>query len=120
MNLRERSLRFDTVNQERMTRDMVHYTCDLCKCELDSEAFVVRMEVYQAPCNADAAIDSDRDYLEDIDEVLERFDEFESDGLLPESDTAKRKRFELCRNCCEQFLQPLVRQDAPRFDFSKR
>ena len=55
---------------------MIHYSCDMCKCELDpthETTYVVRMEVYPAPVEADAAIDNDRDHLEDIHEVLERF-----------------------------------------------
>jgi hypothetical protein len=102
---------------------MIHYSCDMCKCELDPKhdvSYVVRMEVYPAPCNSDAAVDSDRDYLEEISEVLERFDEFEADGLLPENDAHKRHRVELCRSCCERFLEPLSRRSAPQFDFSKR
>jgi hypothetical protein len=79
------------------------------------------MEVYPVPCDADAAIDNDRDHLEDVNEVLERFHEFEADGLLPESDTHRSRRFDLCRNCCERFLkEPLGRRGAPQFDFSKR
>jgi hypothetical protein len=103
---------------------MIHYSCDICKCELDSKhdvSYVVRMEVYPAPCETDAAVDNDRDYLEDIHEVLERFDEFEADGELPENDTYRQRRFDLCRQCCQQFLQqPLGRRGTPQFDFSKR
>lgn len=112
------------VNQERMSCEMIHYSCDMCKCELDSKhdvTYVVRMEVYPAPCETDSAIDNDRDYLNDIQEVLERYDEFEPDGELPENDTYRKRRFDLCRNCCERFLQePLGRRSAPQFDFSKR
>jgi hypothetical protein len=103
---------------------MIPYSCGMCKCELDpehDETFVVRMEVYPAPCEADAAIDSDRDYLDEIQEVLERYDEFEPDGLLPESDSYRQHRFHLCRTCCERFAQePLGTRSLPQFDFSKR
>jgi hypothetical protein len=79
------------------------------------------MEVYPAPSEADAGIDNDRDHLEEIQEVLERFDEFEADGLLPENDSYRQCRFHLCRACCERFAQePLGRRTAPQFDFSKR
>ena len=81
---------FDTRESRKDYREMIHYSCDMCKCELDPKhdvSYVVRMEVYPAPCEADAAIDNDRDYLEDIHEVLERYDEFEADGQLPENDT---------------------------------
>jgi hypothetical protein len=104
--------------------EMIPYSCDMCKGELDPThdvTYVIRMEVYPAPSEADAAIDNDRDYLADIEEVLERFDEFEADGLLPENDTYRQHRFRLCRACCERFArEPLGRRSAPLFDFSKR
>ena len=103
---------------------MIHYTCDMCKGELDPKhdvGYVVRMEVYPNPCEAGAAIDGDRDYLEDIHEVLERYTEFEADGELPETDTYRKARFDLCRKCCERFWQQIPGQrKAPQFDFSKR
>ena len=103
---------------------MIHYSCDLCKCELDPKhdvSYVVRMEVYPAPCEAGGAIDNDRDHLEDIHEVLERFEEFDADGELPENDTYQTRRFDLCGDCCRRFLkEPLGRRTAPHFDFSKR
>jgi hypothetical protein len=103
---------------------MIHLSCDMCKCELDPKhdvSYVVRMEVYPTPSEADSAIDSDRDYLQDIEEVLQRYQEFEADGVLPETDTYRRKRFDLCPACCERFLQqPLGTRGAPQFDFSKR
>ena len=103
---------------------MIHYSCDMCKCELDPRhdtSYVVRMEVYPAPVHADAAIDDDRDHLEDIHEVLERIEEFDDDGPLPSSDTYQTRRFDLCSTCCKQFLKhPLGRAAAKQFDFSKR
>jgi hypothetical protein len=112
------------MHQERIDRKMIHYSCDLCKCELDPTqdvAYVIRMEVYPAPCQAGAEIDNDRDHLEDIHEVLERFEEFDADGELPESDTYKTRRYDLCADCCRKFLhEPLGRRGAPKFDFSKR
>ena len=112
------------MNQERINCDMIHYRCDMCKCELDPKHdvnYVVRMEVYPSPCETESAIDNDRDHLEDIQEVLQRFDEFEADGILPESDTYRKGRFDLCRACCERFLQePLGRHNSQQFDFSKR
>jgi hypothetical protein len=79
------------------------------------------MEVYPAPAETEAAIDDDRDHLNDIREVLERFEEFDADGQLPVADNYQTRRFDLCGECCKQFLkQPLGRSTAPQFDFSKR
>ena len=103
---------------------MIHYSCDMCKCELDpnhDQSYVVRMEVYPAAIASSAANDDDRDHLEDIHEVLERFEEFEPDGMLPENDAYQSRRFDLCSACCQRFLQePLGRRAKPQFDFSKR
>ncbi len=103
---------------------MIHYSCDVCKCDLDPNhdiSYVVRMEVYPAPCEASGAIDNDREHLDDIHEILERIDEFEADGELPENDTYQTRRFDLCGACCRRFLkEPLGRRAAPQFDFSKR
>jgi hypothetical protein len=79
------------------------------------------MEVYPAPAEAETTVDDDRDHLEDIHEVLERFEEFDADGRLPVTDTYQSRRFDLCSECCKRFLQePLGRREAPQFDFSKR
>ena len=103
---------------------MIHYSCDMCKCELvpqDDTSYVVRMEVYPAPAPASAAIEDDRDHLEDIQEVLERLQEFDADGQLPAADTYQTRRFDLCSDCCKLFLkQPLPRTVAPQFKFSNR
>lgn len=110
-------------NQERIDRKMIHFSCDLCKGELDPNhdvAYVVRMEVYPAPSEA-RRVDDDRDHLEDVQEILERFEEFDADGRLPENDSYQTRRFELCSECCRRFLkEPLGRRHAPQFDFSKR
>jgi hypothetical protein len=103
---------------------MIHFSCDMCKCELDPKhdtSYVVRMEVYPAPAQADAAMDDDRDYLGDINEVLERFEEFDADGQLPDHDTYQQRRFDLCSECCKRFMrEPLGHRTAQQFDFSKR
>jgi hypothetical protein len=103
---------------------MIHYSCDMCKGELDPRhdtSYVVRMEVYPAPVEATAGIDGDRDHLGDIHEVLERIEEFDADGQLPVNDTYQTRRFDLCSECCKQFLkEPLGRGAAQQFDFSKR
>jgi hypothetical protein len=78
------------------------------------------MEVYPAPVPADVAMDDDRDHLEDIHEVLERYDEFDADGQLPVADTYQTRRFDLCSECCKQFLKEPLGRRAVQLDFSKR
>ena len=124
MNSTRQALDFRPVNLRKEYREMIHYRCDICKCELDPQhdtSYVVRMEVYPAPADSPSAIDDDRDHLEDIQEVLERFQEFDADGQLPVADTYQTRRFDLCGDCCKRFLkQPLPRTVATQFNFSKR
>ena len=102
---------------------MIRYICDLCQCELDPQhdvSYVVRMEVYAAPSGEQAPIDDDRDHLEDFQEILERYDEFDPDGHLLGNETYRKKQFDLCKQCANRFLQdPLGRQALQRFELSK-
>jgi len=102
---------------------MIRYICDLCRCELDPQhdvSYVVRMEVYAAPAPNEGAIDDDRDHLEDFQEVLERYDEFDADGQLLGNDNYRKKRFDLCNDCCKRFMQdPLGRRSVQRYELSK-
>ena len=59
--------------------DMIRYSCDLCKRELDPQddlRYVVKMEVYAAfdPAATDGDED-DRDHLEEIQDILERLED---------------------------------------------
>jgi hypothetical protein len=78
------------------------------------------MEMYAAPSPEEVRMDEDRDHLEDFNEVLERYDEFDEEGVLVGNDTYRKKRFDLCGNCAKRFLQdPLGRRAAERFELSK-
>ena len=102
---------------------MIHYSCDMCKCELDPKhdtSYVVRMEVYPAPAESGAAIDEDRDHLGDIHEVLERFEEFEADGQLARKRHVSNAPLRSVRRMLQAvFREPLGRSAAPHFNFSK-
>lgn len=103
---------------------MIQYVCDLCHAALDPQhdlSYVVRMEIYAAPGEDDSSRDDDRDYLEDIHEILERLDDSDPDDRELSADTYQKRRYDLCRDCCQRFLQdPLGRRPAQKFDFSKR
>jgi hypothetical protein len=98
---------------------MIHYSCDLCKRELDpSEGlhYVVKLEVMAAADpQDDGALDEDRDYLRELHEMLEG----SADGAAPLGDQAHQQlRFDLCPACCKKFLKnPLGRE--VQFEFSK-
>ena len=64
---------------------MIHYSCDRCKRTLDAEQdlrYVVRIEIHAAmePVEVDE-FEDDRDHLVEIQEILERLDDAESDAI---------------------------------------
>ncbi len=99
---------------------MVHYTCDCCKRVIDAQEelrFVLRMEVY-AVIDEDSDDDDDRDHLLEIQDILERADDSQSDRLG--DSVYQQLRFDLCPECRRKFLQnPLDREPAKQFNFSE-
>jgi hypothetical protein len=97
---------------------MIHFTCDCCKrlIDLDHEVrYVVRMEVFAAADCGDTSMDDDRDYLQEIEDILNRdesADEFDDEVY-------QQARFDLCAECRERFLSnPLGRVAAVELGFS--
>ncbi len=100
---------------------MVHYTCDCCGGKLDPDdlRYVVKMEVYAAfdPIAMDE-LEDDRDYLQEIQEILQRSDET-SDSEVG-NDVYEQMRFDLCPDCRRKFVKnPVGRGLSKHFDFSK-
>ncbi len=101
---------------------MIRYCCDLCKRELDPEQdlrYVVKMEVYAAfdPMMVEEA-DDDRDHLQEIQEILERLEDAESDQIG--EDVYQQMRFDLCSDCHKKFVRnPLGQETARAFNFSE-
>jgi len=102
---------------------MIHYSCDVCRCALDPEQdlrYVVRMEVYAAMGDGPAAVDDDRDHLEEIQDILERLDDLSpADHELGE-DVYQQLQFDLCCECRRKFMRdPLGRRLIGQLDFNK-
>ena len=101
---------------------MIRYSCDLCKREIDPEGdlhYVVKMEVYAAfdPAASDED-DDDRDHLQEIQDILERLGDAESDQIGDE--VYQQLRFDLCPECRKKFIKnPLGRETARVFGFSE-
>jgi hypothetical protein len=101
---------------------MIRYSCDLCKRDLDPERdlrYVVKVEVCAAldPAVADEQ-DDDRDHLQEIQDILERLEDAESEQVG--DDVYREFRFDLCPECQRKFVQnPLGRETAKVLDFSK-
>lgn len=100
---------------------MIHYTCDLCKREMDPDElrYVVKLEIGAAmePLEANE-LDDDRDQLLEVQEILERLDDSEDDQVG--EDVYQQMRFDLCPKCTRKFRKnPLGRELSKQFDFSK-
>ncbi len=101
---------------------MIHYTCDCCKRLIDSSEevrYVVKMEVYAAvDATADAAIDDERDHLEEIQQILERIEGGDEDAATEE--VCQTMRYDLCLDCRRKFLKnPLGREASKQLNFSQ-
>ena len=100
---------------------MIRYSCDWCKRDLDPDEdlrYVVKMEVYAAfdPTVSDA--DDDRDHLQEIQDILERLEDAESDQIG--DDVYQQLRFDLCPECRKRFVKnPLGREIAKALNFSE-
>jgi hypothetical protein len=100
---------------------MIHYTCDLCKRELDPEEdlrYVVKIEVSAAFDPIVGEDDEDRDHLQEIQDLLEEMDDTQDDHIG--EDVYQRLRFDLCPECRKRFIKnPLGRESAKVLDFSE-
>jgi hypothetical protein len=100
---------------------MIRYTCDLCRQDLDPDEdlrYVVKIEVYAAfdPLVVDE--EDDRDHLQEIQDLLERLEDGDSDRI--DDDVYQRLRFDLCPKCRKKFgKNPLGRESAKILDFSE-
>jgi hypothetical protein len=102
---------------------MLHVTCDLCGktlCPGQDQRFVVKMEVFAAhdPGKITEA-DLDDDHMEAVSELLRESEDNPDDPDLAEP-VYKHFRYDLCPECHKRFLRdPLSRDSAQKFDFSK-
>ena len=96
---------------------MIRYFCNLCQQEIDpghDGSYLVRMEVYAAQSPEQMPIDDDRDHLEEFNEVLERYEEFEEDGPFLGNGNHHKECYHLCNPCGKKFLQDPLGQRVPQ------
>ena len=102
---------------------MLHVTCDLCGKELcpgRDHRFVVKIEVFAAhdPAKITEA-DLDDDHMEAVSQLLRDLEDTPDEGGLAEPVT-QHLRYDLCPDCRAKFLRdPLGKETAQKFDFSK-
>lgn len=100
---------------------MIHFTCDSCKQTINTERdlrYVLKIEVYAALDSEEEGCETDRDHLEEIQDILERLDD-DDDSQLG-ADVYQHVRYDLCTECRGKFMRnPLGRHSTTPFDFSK-
>jgi len=101
---------------------MIHYSCDLCKREIEPEhdlRYVVKMEIFAAldPTPASTEAEDDRDNLLEIQDILQRLEDSEDEQIG--DDVYQTLRFDLCPECRKRFLKNPLARDVKQFDFSQ-
>src|SRR5262245_42938059 len=96
---------------------MLHYTCDLCKRELEADdlRYVVKFELFAAldPAESDE-LEDDRDHLLEVQDLLEGLD----DDRVGD-DVYKQAQYDLCPQCARKVRRnPLGRDLAKQVEFS--
>ena len=101
---------------------MIHYSCDRCKRIINPEEdlrYVVKLEVQAAmdPLEVDE-FEDDRDHLLEVQEILERLEDAESEAISDE--LYQRCRYDLCSECYRDFIKNPVGYEArAQFGFSQ-
>lgn len=96
---------------------MLHFSCDLCGCQLNDRRFVVKLEVFPA-FDPDQLSQGDLD-ADHLDQVAQQIAAANEDPDLDDCET-KALRFDLCPRCQQKFLRdPLGREAARRLTFSQ-
>ncbi len=101
---------------------MIHYTCDRCKCQIESGEefrYVVHLEVKAALDIAPEVVDDvDRDHLHEIHEILEAVDDIENSVL--DDELFQQLRYDLCTKCYREFIRnPVGKEPIAKLNFSK-
>jgi predicted nuclease with TOPRIM domain len=100
-------------------KNMIHYSCDRCKCELNPAQdlrYIVRIEVEAAIEELASDVSDDPDRLEELEDLLESSDDYCSSELGNE--LFQRKRYDLCAGCYRQYMKnPLGREASSPFGF---
>ncbi len=92
---------------------MIHYSCDRCRKTIDPKEeirYVIKLDAHAAlePIEAEE-IEDDRDYLGEIQDILEGMDD--EDVSLHEPQ-ACRSSYDLCPECFRKFMQNPLGCDA--------
>ncbi len=99
---------------------MIRFSCDMGKRDIDSREdlrYVVKVEIFAA-FEPLAIEEDDCDHLQEIQEILERSEDVESDQIG--DDVYQQLRFDLCPECRRRFLKnPFGRESTTMLHFSE-
>jgi len=99
---------------------MIHYSCDRCKREIDSNSdlrYIVRIEIEAAMDHLAEEVSDDPDHLEALEDLLDSADDFCESSLSDEC--YQRKRYDLCVDCYRQYMKnPIGKEASLPFGFS--
>jgi len=100
---------------------MIEKSCSMCHRPLDVEddlLYTVRIEVRASLGSTTwTEDDADRDYLQELDEVIETIEDIEDEQIGDQ--IVQQLRFDLCSDCRKRYIQRPVGISSPRaFDFS--
>ena len=105
---------------EGKNNQMIHYSCDRCKREIDSDSdlrYIVRIEIEAAMDQMAGEVVDDHDHLEVLEDLLESSDDYCESSLSDEC--YQRKRFDLCGECYRQYMKnPIGKETSLPFGFS--
>ncbi len=93
---------------------MIHYSCDRCKSQIDKHDFrhIVKIEIQKTVNNGPHPLDEDRDHLVELEEILERMEERDSEDITDEF--YQRRTFDLCETCYQKYARnPLALETSP-------
>ncbi|QDT03015.1 hypothetical protein K227x_13940 [Rubripirellula lacrimiformis] len=96
---------------------MIHYTCDRCKRQIDTDEqnrFIVHIEIQSAIDGPSIEIDDDIDQLNELNDFLENLhdESVEDVSDLVDSQLSHEGRYDLCAECHHQFLKNPLGRDA--------
>jgi len=101
---------------------MIHYSCDRCKKEIDTEIdlrYQVNI-VTQVVLEGSEFVeqDVDPDHLAEVDELLQRVDDEECEQLC--EDIYQSRRYDLCSSCFREYkANPLGATPQQQVEFSE-
>lgn len=100
---------------------MIHYSCDRCKRSIEPDEdlrYTVSIEIQIAMDHSELESETERDHLNELNEILERLDDSEREEISQSA--YQRRQFDLCSHCHRKYIKnPLALDASTNFGFSE-